>query len=321
MLDNGAQTATGRGRALTQIKAHRAQTAPLARCDGDKDQSATIRLLQLTRRLAGQKSEPCSDWQEQQKDEEAFMDRRRGVAFLATGAIVIASAIGAASHGVAQDRSGAGAVKLAEAAQKDGTKATAPRTVAPRTAAPRTLSTPRTTTRTVTPKQLGTQRTITTKRTVTPKVTTPRVVTPKVTTPKITTPKVTTPRVVSPKTTIPKTTISKTGTPKTVSPTRLGLRTIGPSSTGKTLIRGRNYTVWRGTHRVRHDGRWATLAAISALSIIVFSGADYYPYAYISATGPYCEGITDDGCVLKWEEVPTLEGPWVYECVAYCPWR
>jgi hypothetical protein len=99
------------------------------------------------------------------------------------------------------------------------------------------------------------------------------------------------------------------------------LRTIGASGTGQASIRGRNYTVWRGSHRVRHDGRWATLAAISALSVIVFGGADYYPYAYISATGPYCEGVTDDGCVLEWQEVPTLEGPRLFQCVAYCPWQ
>lgn len=228
------------------------------------------------------------------------MARRFGAALLATGALVIASAIGAASRGVAQDRSGASTLKLAEAAQTERKKAAAPRTVAPRT-----LAAPRTTTRTVTSKQLGTQKTITTRRVVTPKQT----ITPKVVTRKVT-PKVVSPKVVAPKTTA-----------KTVSPTRLGLRTIGSSSTGKAVIRGRNYTVWRGAHRVRHNGRWATLATISTLSIIIFGGANYYPYAYISATGPYCEGVTDDGCVLEWQEVPTLEGPTLYQCVAYCPWQ
>src|SRR5437870_1330552 len=250
------------------------------------------------------------------------MTTRFGVALLATGAIVIASAIGATSHGVAQDRPGAGVLKLAEAAQTDRKKATTPRTVAPRTVTPRTVTpktvgpsrtttgTPRVTS---TSKQSGTQKTITTKRDVTPKQTI---------TPKVVTPKVTTPKVVTPKTTISKTTtLPKTAAPKTASPTRLGLRTIGPSSTGSTLIRGRNYTVWRGSHRVRHNGRWATLAAISTLSFIVFGGANYYPYAYISATGPYCEGVTEDGCILEWQEVPTLEGPRLYQCVAYCPWQ
>src|SRR5262249_42206719 len=197
-----------------------------------------------------------------------------------------------------------GVLKLAEAAQTERKKATAPRSVAPKTVtSPRvTTGTPRVTS---TSRQLGTQKTITTRRVVTPKQT----ITPKVVTPKVTTPKVTTPNVVTSKTTIPKTAAPKTAT-------RLGLRTISPSSTGNTVIRGRNYTVWRGSHRVRHDGRWATLAAISTLSLIVFSGANYYPYAYISATGPYCEGVTEDGCVLEWQEVPTLEGPRLYQCVA-----
>jgi hypothetical protein len=257
--------------------------------------------------------------QQEHQHEEAFMARRFGVALLATGALVIASVIGLASHGIAQDRSGAGALKLAEAAQTERKKAAAPRTVAPRTVAPRTVapkttSTPRISSgsRTVAPKQLGTQKTVTTKRVVTTK----RTVTPKVVTPKSTAP-----ITAIPKTTAPKTAAPKTGAPKTVGPTRLGLRATGPTSTGKALIRGRNYTVWRGTHRVRHDGRWATLAAISALSVIIFGGADYYPYAYVSATGPYCEGVTEDGCILEWKEVPTIEGPWVLQCVAYCPWQ
>jgi|SRR5262245_27548890 len=264
------------------------------------------------------------------------MARRLGVALLVTGALVIASAIGATSHGVAQDRSGAGTFKLAEAAQPAGKKAAAPKTVAPRTVAPRTatpktvtpktvapktvapktvaprtVAPPRTTTSTpkvtprsttVTPKQLGTQKAVTMKKTATPKQTV-------------------TPKVVTPRTTTPKTTLPKTAAPKTVGPTRLGLRTIGKSGTGKATIRGRNYTVWRGTHRVRHSGRWATLAAISTLSVFVFGGASYYPYAYVSATGPYCEGDTEDGCVLEWTEVPTIEGPRLYQCVAYCPWQ
>jgi len=254
------------------------------------------------------------------KDEEALMASRFGVALLATGLIVIAGAIGATSHGVAQDRSGAGALKLAEAAQTERKKATTPRTVVPpRTSTGTPQSTPKITPRstTVTPKQLGTQKTITTKRVDTPK----RTGTPTVVTPKVTTPRVTTPKVVTPKTTAPKTTIQRTATPKSGSPARVGLRATGPSSTGKTIIRGRNYTVWRGTHRVRHNGRWATLLAISTLGVFISGGADYYPYAYISATGPYCEGVTEEGCVLRWETVPTLEGPSVFQCVAYCPWQ
>ncbi|BBF92039.1 hypothetical protein BLTE_07240 [Blastochloris tepida] len=34
-----------------------------------------------------------------------------------------------------------------------------------------------------------------------------------------------------------------------------------------------------------------------------------------------CEGLTEDGCRLRWQEVPTIEGPAEYQCVAYCPWQ
>lgn len=79
--------------------------------------------------------------------------------------------------------------------------------------------------------------------------------------------------------------------------------------------------MWRGAHRVRYGGRWVTLGAIAALGAIVYSGASYYPYAYISADGPYCEGLTEDGCVLQWQEVPTIDGGSVSQCVTYCPWQ
>ena len=47
----------------------------------------------------------------------------------------------------------------------------------------------------------------------------------------------------------------------------------------------------------------------------------YYPYAYISAAQPYCDGLTEEGCHLMWQEVMTLEGDPEYQCVAYCPWQ
>jgi hypothetical protein len=99
------------------------------------------------------------------------------------------------------------------------------------------------------------------------------------------------------------------------------LRRIGTGGTGRALVRGRNYTVWRGSHRVRYGNNWRTFAALSTLSALVFGITTYYPYAYISAPEPVCEGETEDGCILEWQEVPTLEGPRVFQCVAYCPWQ
>jgi hypothetical protein len=53
----------------------------------------------------------------------------------------------------------------------------------------------------------------------------------------------------------------------------------------------------------------------------MYGAALYYPYAYIDAPAPYCEGLTGDGCQLQWQAVPTLEGPAEFQCVAYCPWQ
>ena len=236
------------------------------------------------------------------------MTQRMELILLATGVLAIANMMGFASRGVAQDRSMAGAIELAEAGAQKKTvapKAVAPKAVAPKAVAPRTVA----------PKAITPRRTAPTgPKTVTPK----RVIAPKTVTPKQT---VTPKRVVTPKGVAPKAVTPKGVAPKIVSPSGRGLRAVGTRGTGRVVIGGRNYSVWRGARRVRHDGRWATLGAISALSIFFYGGANYYPYAYLSATGPYCEGVTEDGCILRWEEVPTLEGPRVFQCVAYCPWQ
>lgn len=157
-----------------------------------------------------------------------------------------------------------------------------PRAVAPRSTAPRQVVMP---------------KTVTQQRGIAPKTVTPR-------------------RAVAPATVVP-----GRAAPRAVSPSGPGLRAIGTRSTGAIAVGGRNYSVWRGTHRVRYGGRWATLAAIGALGVVVYAGARYYPYAYVSAPGPYCTGVTEDGCLLQWQEVLTLEGPTVLQCVAYCPWQ
>jgi hypothetical protein len=86
-------------------------------------------------------------------------------------------------------------------------------------------------------------------------------------------------------------------------------------------IAGQNFTIWRGSHRSLHDGRWRTFVGLGALSAVLVGASYYYPYAYIDASYDFCRGWTDDGCELRWEAVPTVEGPTDYQCVAYCPWR
>jgi hypothetical protein len=89
----------------------------------------------------------------------------------------------------------------------------------------------------------------------------------------------------------------------------------------RTVIAGHNYSVWRGSRRFRYHNRWRTLAALSLLGAIAIGAYEYYPYAYIDAPEPYCEGLTEDGCQLVWQEVETIEGDIIPQCVAYCPWQ
>jgi hypothetical protein len=88
---------------------------------------------------------------------------------------------------------------------------------------------------------------------------------------------------------------------------------------GWTAIHGKNYSVWRGGFHVRHRNGWSTFVSLSALSALAIGADYYYPYAYISAPQPYCEGLTEDSCLLMWQPVQTVEGDVIYQCVAYCP--
>jgi hypothetical protein len=100
-----------------------------------------------------------------------------------------------------------------------------------------------------------------------------------------------------------------------------GLQSASIRGATRVSLGGRNYSIWRGSRRVRHAGGWRTFVALSALGGLAVGGATYYPYAYIDAPAPYCEGLTEDGCRLQWQEVQTLEGDVAYQCVAYCPWQ
>jgi hypothetical protein len=89
----------------------------------------------------------------------------------------------------------------------------------------------------------------------------------------------------------------------------------------RTSIRGRNYSVWRSGYRARYHGGWRTFVALSALGAITIGAYEYYPYAYIDAPQDYCDGLTEDGCQMVYDEVETEEGDVVPQCVAYCPWQ
>jgi hypothetical protein len=116
-------------------------------------------------------------------------------------------------------------------------------------------------------------------------------------------------------------------TPRVVTPrgtrtiTASRLRGVPTRGLGRTVIGGHNYSAWRSGHRVRHGGGWRTFVGIGALGAIAIGSSEFYPYAYISAPENYCEGLTEDGCELMWQDVETIEGDVVPQCVAYCPWQ
>jgi hypothetical protein len=116
-------------------------------------------------------------------------------------------------------------------------------------------------------------------------------------------------------------------TPRVVTPrgtrtiTASRLRGVPTRGLGRTVIGGHNYSAWRSGHRVRHGSGWRTFVGIGALGAIAIGSSEFYPYAYISAPENYCEGLTEDGCELMWQDVETIEGDVVPQCVAYCPWQ
>jgi hypothetical protein len=125
--------------------------------------------------------------------------------------------------------------------------------------------------------------------------------------------------VVKPKTTVrvvhPKRVHSKTVTTKS-------LRGLSATGVGHATIKGHRYSTWRhGRYRRRYHNAWITFVPLSVLAAILFDERQYYPYAYIDAPEDFCDGRTEDGCQLVWDDVETEEGEPVGQCVAYCPWR
>jgi hypothetical protein len=96
------------------------------------------------------------------------------------------------------------------------------------------------------------------------------------------------------------------------------LRAIGVS---RALIRDRNYSVWRQACHAHYHDRWYTCVALSTLPAILIAANEFYPFAYIDAPESYCDGLTEDGCQLVWQDVQTDEGDVIPQCVAYCPWQ
>ncbi len=232
------------------------------------------------------------------------------------GALAIATLSCMALASAARDRTAAttelsaqsnvDAKKAQTAPAKQAPARVVPRQVAPRQVAPRQVQ-PKVIQRQVTP-QGGGQKYVPPKQYMPPNRVGPATVTPRVITPGTAT-TTTTRRVFTPR------------GPNAGVVTAARIRSVPLRGVGRTVIAGRNYSVWRSGHRVHYGNGWRTFVALGTLGVLAIGAAEFYPYAYIDAPEPYCDGLTEDGCQLVFQEVETEEGDVVDQCVAYCPWQ
>jgi hypothetical protein len=226
------------------------------------------------------------------------------------------------------------------APQRAAPQTAAPRMAAPQRSAPRTVTQtkatsrvvtqPRATSRTVTQRK-ATSRTVTqrkaTSRAVTQRKATSRAITQRKATSRAVTQRKATSRAVTQRKATSRAVTQRKAAPRVVTPkgkrtvTASRLRGVPTQGVSSAVISGHNYSAWRSGHRVRHGRGWRTFVALSALGAIAIGSSEYYPYAYISAPENYCEGLTEDGCELMWQDVETIEGDIIPQCVAYCPWQ
>src|SRR6185312_12338694 len=209
-----------------------------------------------------------------EKGDSMTTSARISLTLIATGLFAAAAIVGTCTAGAAQ-----GVTATEFSAQQDKNKKSAPK-AAPHRAAPHAAphAAPR-----------GNTAHRTNQRTVNkPK---PKVVTPKTTTTKTTTTKSTT-VVTTPKGGAGAN--AKVYTPSgphahTVTAGRM--RGMPSHGVGHTHIGGRNYSVWRSGYRVRYGGGWRTFVAVSAITALAIGASTYYPYAYIEAPQPVCDGL------------------------------
>jgi hypothetical protein len=204
------------------------------------------------------------------------------------------------------------------------------RTVTQRKATSRTVTQRKATSRAVTQRK-ATSRAVTqrkaTSRAVTQRKATSRAVTQRKATSRAVTQRKATSRAVTQRKAASRAVTQRKAAPRVVTPkgkrtvTASRLRGVPTQGVSSAVISGHNYSAWRSGHRVRHGRGWRTFVALSALGAIAIGSSEYYPYAYISAPENYCEGLTEDGCELMWQDVETIEGDIIPQCVAYCPWQ
>jgi hypothetical protein len=87
---------------------------------------------------------------------------------------------------------------------------------------------------------------------------------------------------------------------------------------GKVAVARRPIAVFRGPRRIFVNNRWRTFVPLVALGAIVVDAETLYADGYVPLAGPVCAGVTEDGCQLRWQAVPTEDGGSEYQCVQYC---
>jgi len=106
-------------------------------------------------------------------------------------------------------------------------------------------------------------------------------------------------------------------------PVRPAARRVGAGRVraGALRIGGRRVVVVRGPRRVFWRGRYWPLVPIVALGAFTVGAIAYSAYAYVPVEQPLCSGTTEDGCILRWTNVPAQDDPTVLvpQCVTYCP--
>jgi hypothetical protein len=113
-----------------------------------------------------------------------------------------------------------------------------------------------------------------------------------------------------------------TGKPKTFTPKHNQVvNHFKLKNSNRAVVSGRNYSVYRRDYRIRRNGGWRTFVALGVLAPLLIGASEYYPYAYMDVPEAYCDGLTDDGCELVYDDVETEEGDVIPQCVAYCPWQ
>jgi len=99
------------------------------------------------------------------------------------------------------------------------------------------------------------------------------------------------------------------------------VRNLPAIGVSRISIGGQDYSIWRHSYRARWHDRLYTCVALGALPAILIASNQFYPFAYVEAPESFCDGLSEDGCQLVWQDVETEEGGVIPQCVAYCPWQ